>query len=71
MVTLQIFSVDNNTDEVVSTMGVTVGLDTKIDKLDFGATFSYNEFDQSNVDPNFETYFNTPKIRTKFSLRFN
>ena len=41
---IQIFSVDNNTDEKVSAMGVTVGLDTKIDKLDFGATFSYNEF---------------------------
>ena len=65
---IQIFSVDNNTDEKVSAMGVTVGLDTKIDKLDFGATFSYNEFDRSNVDPNFETGFNTPKIRTKFSL---
>ena len=24
--------------------------------------------DRSNVDPNFETVFNTPKIRTKFSL---
>ena len=24
--------------------------------------------DQSKVDPNFTTYFNTPKIRTKFSL---
>ena len=65
---IQIFSVDNNTDEKVSAMGVTVGLDTKIDKLDFGATFSYNEFDRSNVDQNFETGFNTPKVRTKFSL---
>ena len=49
-------------------MGVNVGLETKIDKLDFGATFSYNEMDQSKVDPNFTTYFNTPKIRTKFTL---
>ena len=24
--------------------------------------------DQSKVDPNFTTYFNTPKIRTKFTL---
>ena len=50
-------------------MGVTVGLDTKIiDKFDFGASFSYNEMDRSNIDPNFETGFNTPKVRTKFSL---
>ena len=64
----RIFSVDNNTEEVVTTMGLNVGLETKIDKLDFGATFSYNEMDQSKVDPNFTTYFNTPKIRTKFTL---
>jgi outer membrane receptor protein involved in Fe transport len=65
----KIFSVDNNTNEKVSTMGVTVGLDTKIiDKFDFGASFSYNEMDRSNIDPNFETGFNTPKVRTKFSL---
>jgi len=65
----KIFSVDNNTNEEVSTMGVTVGVDTKIiDKFDFGASFSYNEMDRSNIDPNFETGFNTPKVRTKFSL---
>ncbi|RCL69450.1 MAG: hypothetical protein DBW75_03285, partial [Cryomorphaceae bacterium] len=66
----KIFSVDNNTDEVVTTMGVNVGLESKIinDKFDFGATFSYNEMDQSKVDPNFDTYFNTPKIRTKFTF---
>ena len=66
----KIFSVDNNTDEVVTTMGVNVGLESKIinDKFDFGATFSYNEMDQSKVDPNFTTYFNTPKIRTKFTF---
>ena len=51
-------------------MGVNVGLESKIinDKFDFGATFSYNEMDQSKVDPNFTTYFNTPKIRTKFTF---
>ena len=65
----KIFSVDNNTDEKVQTMGVTVGLDAKIlDKFDFGTTFSYNEMDRSNIDPSYETGFNTPKIRTKFSI---
>ena len=66
----RIFSVDNNTDEVVTTMGVNVGLESKIinDKFDFGATFSYNEMDRSNIDSNFDTYFNTPKIRTKFTF---
>ena len=66
----QIFSVDNNTEEVVTTMGVNVGLESKIinDKFDFGATFSYNEMDRSNIDSNFDTYFNTPKIRTKFTF---
>ena len=65
----KIFSVDNNTDEEVQTMGVTVGLDAKIlDKFDFGTTFSYNEMDRSNIDPSYETGFNTPKIRTKFSI---
>jgi len=66
----KIFSVDNNTDEVVTTMGVNIGLESKIinDKFDFGVTFSYNEMDQSKVDPNFDTYFNTPKIRTKFNF---
>ena len=66
----QIFSVDNNTEEVVTTMGVNVGLESKIfnDKFDFGATFSYNEMDQSKVDPNFDTYFNTPTVRTKFNF---
>ena len=65
----RIFSVDNNTEEVVTTMGVNAGLETKFfDKIDFNATFSYNEMDQSKIDPNFTTFFNTPKIRTKFSI---
>ncbi len=65
----KVFSVDNNTDEKVSTMGVTVGVETKImDKFDFTSTFSYNQMDRSNIDPNFDTGFNTPKVRTKFSL---
>ena len=58
----------NNTDEEVTTMGVSVGVDSKIGKFDFGTTFGYNEMDRTNVDPSFETGFNTPKIRTKFSL---
>ena len=34
------YKVDNNTNEDVSTMGVTVGIDTKIlDKFDFGTSW--------------------------------
>ena len=64
----RVFSVDNNTDEEVTTMGASVGLDSKIGKFDFGTSFSYNEIDRTNIDPDFETGFNTPKVRTKFSL---
>ena len=65
----EVYAVDNNTDEVVSTMGLDIGLDAKIfDKFDFGAKFAYNEMDRSNIDPNFETSFNTPKVRGRLSL---
>ena len=65
----EIYSVDNNTDEVVSTMGLDIGLDAKIfGKFDFGAKFAYNEMDRSNIDPNYETSFNTPKVRGRLSL---
>ena len=64
-----IYAVDNNTDEVVSTMGLDIGLDAKIfGKFDFGAKFAYNEMDRSNIDPNSETSFNTPKVRGRLSL---
>ena len=43
----EVFSVDNNTDEVVSTMGLDVGLDAKVfGKFDFGAKFAYNEMNK-------------------------
>ena len=64
-----IYSVDNNTDEVVHTMGLDIGLDAKVfGKFDFGAKFAYNEMDRSNIDPNYETAFNTPKVRGRLSL---
>ena len=57
-----IYNVDNNTDEVVRTMGLDIGLDAKVfGKFDFGAKFAYNEMDRTNIDPNFETSFNTPQ----------
>jgi hypothetical protein len=62
------FSVDNNTDEEVNVMGLTAGLDSKIGKFDFSTSFSYAELDRTNVDPDYETGFNTPKVRTKFSI---
>tara|TARA_B100000989_G_scaffold296222_1_gene278998 strand:- start:1644 stop:4544 length:2901 start_codon:yes stop_codon:yes gene_type:complete len=65
------YNVDNNTDEEVSTMGLDVGLDAKIYKFDFGAKFAYNEMDRSNIDPNYETSFNTPKVRGRLSLGSN
>ena len=65
----EVYAVDNNTDEVVSTMGLDVGLDAKIfEKFDFGAKFAYNEMDRSNIDPNYSTSFNTPKVRGRLSL---
>ena len=63
------YSVDNNTDEVVRTMGLDIGLDAKVfGKFDFGAKFAYNEMDRSNIDPSYETSFNTPKVRGRLSL---
>ena len=65
----EIFNVDNNTDEEVRTMGLDVGLDAKVfGKFDFGAKFAYNDMDRSNIDPNYETAFNTPKVRGRLSL---
>ena len=63
------YLVDNNTDEVVRTMGLDIGLDAKVfGKFDFGAKFAYNDMDRSNIDPNYETSFNTPKVRGRLSL---
>jgi outer membrane receptor protein involved in Fe transport len=65
----EIYLVDNNTDEVVRTMGLDIGLDAKIfGKFDFGAKFAYNDMDRSNIDPSYETSFNTPKVRGRLSL---
>ena len=65
----EVFAVDNNTDEEVRTMGLDIGLDAKVfGKFDFGAKFAYNEMDRSNIDPNYETAFNTPKVRGRLSL---
>ena len=65
----EVFSVDNNTDEEVRTMGLDIGLDAKVfGKFDFGAKFAYNDMDRSNIDPNYETAFNTPKVRGRLSL---
>jgi iron complex outermembrane receptor protein len=64
-----IYNVDNNTDEEVRTMGLDIGLDAKVfGKFDFGAKFAYNEMDRTNIDPNYETSFNTPKVRGRLSL---
>jgi hypothetical protein len=62
------FSVDNNTDEEVNVMGLTAGLDSKIGKFDFSTSFSYADLDRTYVDIDYETGFNTPKVRTKFSI---
>ena len=43
----EVFSVDNNTDEEVRTMGLDVGLDAKVfGKFDFGAKFAYNDMEE-------------------------
>ena len=45
----RVFSVDNNTDEEVTTMGVSVGVDSKIGKFDLGTTFGYNEWNKTLI----------------------
>lgn len=64
----RVFSWNTNTDDKVTTMGVSAGLDAKIGKFDFGTTFGYNKLNSNSDDPNFVSYFNTPEVRTKFQL---
>lgn len=66
----RIFQVDGNTDEIVNTYGMNLGINTKVfDKLKLGFVYEYNklDFDRASA-PDFETSFNTPENSLKLSL---
>ena len=59
-----------NTDANIASYGLNLGLESKIfGDYDFGVNYSYakQDFDQSQ-DPDFETSFNTPEHKVKFSF---
>ena len=65
----QIFSVDSNTNEEVSTLGVSASLETALfEVFDLNLTGSYNKMMAEGLDPDFETGFNTPQTRFKIGL---
>lgn len=66
----RIFQVDGNTDEVVNTYGMNLGINTRVfDKLKLGFVYEYNklDFDRASA-PDFEPGFNTPENTLKFSV---
>ncbi|MDP6921526.1 MAG: TonB-dependent receptor [Lutibacter sp.] len=66
----RVFQVDGNTDNVVKTYGMNLGINTRIfDKWKIGLVYEYNQmdFDQAS-DPDYEAGFNTPENRVKLSL---
>ncbi len=66
----RIFQVDGNTDEIVNTYGMNLGINTRVfDKLKLGLVYEYNklDFDRASA-PDFETGFNTPENTLKLSL---
>ena len=62
------FSWNTNTNDEVTTKGISAGVDAKIGKFDIGSSISYNELKSDNQDPDFISYFNTPPIRAKLSF---
>jgi outer membrane receptor protein involved in Fe transport len=62
------FSWNTNTNDEVTTKGISAGVDAKLGKFDIGSSISYNELKSDNQDPDFVSYFNTPPIRAKFSF---
>ncbi len=64
----RVFSWNTNTNDEVTTKGISAGVDARLGKFDIGSSISYNELKSDNQDPDFVSYFNTPPIRAKFSF---
>ena len=60
------FSWNTNTNDEVTTKGISAGVDARLGKFDIGSSISYNELKSDDQDPDFVSYFNTPPIRAKF-----
>jgi hypothetical protein len=65
----RIVSYDSNTDEVVRTYGVTLGLETNLFEIyDLNISTSYNKMKFDTFGSDFKSYFNTPQTRIKIAL---
>jgi outer membrane receptor protein involved in Fe transport len=66
----RIFQVDGNTEEIVNTYGMNLGINTRVfDKLKLGFVYEYNKLDFNRASaPDFEPGFNTPENTLKFSI---
>lgn len=64
----RVFSWNTNTNNEVTTKGISAGVDARLGKFDIGSSISYNELKSDDQDPDFISYFNTPPIRAKFSF---
>ena len=65
----RVFSYDANTDEIVTTKGVSAGFETTLmDIFDLSSTFSYNEMYFGEASSDYESGFNTPKRRVVVTL---
>ena len=65
----RIVSYDSNTDEVVRTYGLTVGLETNLFKIyDLNISTSYNKMKFATFGSDYKSYFNTPQTRVKIAL---
>jgi outer membrane receptor for ferrienterochelin and colicin len=63
------FSYDANTDEIVTTKGVSAGFETTLMNIfDLSSTFSYNEMYFGESSSDYESGFNTPKRRVVVTL---
>ena len=62
------FSWNTNTNDEVTTKGISAGVDARLGKFDIGSSISYNELKSDDQDPDFISYFNTPPIRAKLSF---
>jgi outer membrane receptor for ferrienterochelin and colicin len=65
----RVFSYDANTDEIVTTKGVSAGFETTLMNIfDLSSTFSYNEMYFGEASSDYESGFNTPKRRVVVTL---
>jgi len=66
----QVFQVDGNTDEIVNTYGMNLGINTKIsDNIKVGVVYEYNKMDYAApANSDYEPGFNTPENRVKLNV---